>query len=84
MIFNAYKAICEANREELAMLRNADRAKRAFDREALATAWNADIRMKNIWKAIDNHSKVAKGPAKATHRCLNTLESHAEAIKKHR
>lgn len=28
-------------------------AKKAFDRESLATAWNADIRMKNIWKAID-------------------------------
>ncbi|CAK8990632.1 Hypothetical protein SCF082_LOCUS2326, partial [Durusdinium trenchii] len=55
----------QANREELAMLRNADRAKKAFDRETLATAWNADIRMKNIWKAIDNHSKVAnKGPSK--------------------
>eukprot|EP00913_Durusdinium_trenchii_P010497 g9842.t1 len=43
----------QANREELAMLRNADRAKKAFDRETLATAWNADIRMKNIWKAIE-------------------------------
>ena len=28
-------------------------AKKAFDRETLATAWNADIRMKNIWKAIE-------------------------------
>ncbi|CAJ1368412.1 unnamed protein product [Effrenium voratum] len=43
----------QANREELAMLRNAERAKKAYDKEALATAWNADIRMKNIWKAID-------------------------------
>lgn len=50
----------QANREELAMLRKADRAKKAFDRESLATAWNADIRMKNIWKAIDNHGKVSK------------------------
>jgi len=50
----------QANREELAMLRSADRAKKAFDRESLATAWNADIRMKNIWKAIDNHGKVSK------------------------
>ncbi|CAE7187627.1 unnamed protein product [Symbiodinium pilosum] len=49
----------QANREELAMLRDAERAKKAYDKEALATAWNADIRMKNIWKAIDNHSKVA-------------------------
>ena len=28
-------------------------AKKAYDKEALATAWNADIRMKNIWKAIE-------------------------------
>jgi len=48
----------EANRQEMAMLRNAERAKRAYDREALATAWNSEIRMKNVWKAIDNHNKV--------------------------
>eukprot|EP00931_Biecheleriopsis_adriatica_P102948 TRINITY_DN77851_c0_g1_i1.p1 TRINITY_DN77851_c0_g1~~TRINITY_DN77851_c0_g1_i1.p1 ORF type:complete len:530 (-),score=126.21 TRINITY_DN77851_c0_g1_i1:56-1645(-) len=52
----------QANREEMAMLRNAERAKKAYDREALATAWNSDIRMKNIWKAIENHSKVASHP----------------------
>lgn len=57
----------QANREELAMLRDAERAKKAYDKEALATAWNADIRMKNIWKAIDNHSKVApKTPAQVS------------------
>merc|ERR1719327_1727600 len=48
----------EANRMEMAMLREADRAKKAYDKEALATAWNSEIRMKNIWKAIDNHNKV--------------------------
>jgi len=48
----------QANREEMAMLRNAERAKKVYDREALATAWNSEIRMKNIWKAIDNHNKV--------------------------
>merc|ERR1719401_1521012 len=57
----------EANRKEMAMLRNAERAKKAYDREALATAWNSEIRMKNIWKAIDSHNKVgsqksANGP----------------------
>jgi len=51
----------EANRQEMAMLRNAERAKKAYDKEALATAWNSDIRMKNIWKAIENHGKVG-GP----------------------
>lgn len=47
-----------ANRMEMAMLREADRAKKAYDKEALATAWNSEIRMKNIWKAIDSHNKV--------------------------
>merc|ERR1719157_400406 len=47
-----------ANRMEMAMLREADRAKKAYDKEALATAWNSEIRMKNIWKAIESHNKV--------------------------
>eukprot|EP00927_Polykrikos_kofoidii_P076184 TRINITY_DN7297_c0_g1_i1.p1 TRINITY_DN7297_c0_g1~~TRINITY_DN7297_c0_g1_i1.p1 ORF type:complete len:545 (-),score=117.17 TRINITY_DN7297_c0_g1_i1:79-1713(-) len=48
----------EANRAEMSMLRDAERAKKIYDKEALATAWNSEIRMKNIWKAIDNHNKV--------------------------
>lgn len=48
----------EANRREMGMLRNAERAKKAFDREALTTSWNSEIRMKNIWKAIESHTKV--------------------------
>jgi hypothetical protein len=52
----------EANRQEMAMLRNAERSKKAYDREALATAWNSDIRMKNIWKAIESHNKVSSHP----------------------
>jgi hypothetical protein len=48
----------EANRMEMAMLREAERAKKAYDKEALATAWNSEIRMKNIWKAIESHNKV--------------------------
>jgi hypothetical protein len=48
----------DANRAEMRMLRDAERAKKAYDREALATAWNSEIRMKNIWKAIDSHNKV--------------------------
>merc|ERR1719331_1143133 len=47
-----------ANRMEMAMLREAERAKKAYDKEALATAWNSEIRMKNIWKAIESHNKV--------------------------
>jgi|Transcript_94548 hypothetical protein len=55
----------EANRMEMAMLREADRAKKAYDKEALATAWNSEIRMKNIWKAIESHNKV--GSHASTH-----------------
>merc|ERR1711957_675515 len=47
-----------ANKHEMAMLRNAERAKKSYDKEALATAWNSEIRMKNIWKAIESHNKV--------------------------
>eukprot|EP00930_Biecheleria_cincta_P015307 TRINITY_DN1280_c0_g2_i2.p1 TRINITY_DN1280_c0_g2~~TRINITY_DN1280_c0_g2_i2.p1 ORF type:complete len:480 (-),score=105.23 TRINITY_DN1280_c0_g2_i2:297-1736(-) len=54
-----------ANREEMAMLRKAELAKKAYDREALATAWNSEIRMKNIWKAIESHNKVASHPPQA-------------------
>merc|ERR1711937_466195 len=50
----------DANRAEMRMLRDAERAKKTYDREALATAWNSEIRMKNIWKAIDNHNKVGQ------------------------
>jgi len=52
----------QANREEMSMLRKAEHAKKAYDREALATAWNSEIRMKNIWKAIESHNKVASHP----------------------
>merc|ERR1719491_2405831 len=48
----------QANRMEMAMLREAERAKKSYDKEALATAWNSEIRMKNIWKAIESHNKV--------------------------
>lgn len=48
----------DANRAEMELLRDAERAKKAYDREALAVAWNSDVRLKNIWKAIDSHSKV--------------------------
>lgn len=52
----------ETNRQEMAVLRTAERAKKAYDREALATAWNSEIRMKNIWKAIETHNKVGANP----------------------
>merc|ERR1719272_2695903 len=52
-----------ANRMEMAMLREAERAKKSYDKEALATAWNSEIRMKNIWKAIESHNKVGSSAA---------------------
>merc|ERR1719263_1617154 len=52
-----------ANRMEMAMLREAERNKKAYDKEALATAWNSEIRMKNIWKAIESHNKVGSSQA---------------------
>eukprot|EP00929_Paragymnodinium_shiwhaense_P015276 TRINITY_DN123346_c0_g1_i1.p1 TRINITY_DN123346_c0_g1~~TRINITY_DN123346_c0_g1_i1.p1 ORF type:complete len:536 (+),score=159.60 TRINITY_DN123346_c0_g1_i1:174-1781(+) len=55
----------QANRAEMAMLRDAERAKKSYDKEALATAWNSEIRMKNIWKAIDNHNKVGHSQSEA-------------------
>lgn len=61
----------EANRMEMAMLREADRAKKAYDKEALATAWNSEIRMKNIWKAIENHNKVGSNASSHAPQVLN-------------
>jgi hypothetical protein len=61
----------EANRMEMAMLREADRAKKAYDKEALATAWNSEIRMKNIWKAIENHNKVGSNTSSHAPQVLN-------------
>merc|ERR1719198_1621829 len=60
-----------ANRMEMAMLREAERAKKAYDKEALATAWNSEIRMKNIWKAIENHNKVGSQAGSHAPQVLN-------------
>lgn len=48
----------EANREEMQMLRGVELAKRHHEKEALSTAWNREIRMKNIWRAIENHQNA--------------------------
>jgi hypothetical protein len=61
----------EANRMEMAMLREAERAKKAYDKEALATAWNSEIRMKNIWKAIESHNKVGSSATSQAPQVLN-------------
>jgi len=49
----------EANRQEMSMLRSLDRSKKDHEKEVLSTAWNRDIRMRNIWKAIDGHANSA-------------------------
>jgi len=61
----------QANRMEMGMLREAERAKKAYDKEALATAWNSDIRMKNIWKAIESHNKVGSQAGNQAPQVLN-------------
>lgn len=47
----------ESLRSEMTHLRGAERAKRAYEKEALSSAWNSDVRLHNIMKAIDNHGK---------------------------
>lgn len=49
----------EANRQEMAMLRSLDKSKKDHQKEVLSMAWNRDIRMRNIWKAIDGHANSA-------------------------
>lgn len=49
----------EANRQEMAMLRSLDNSKKQQQKEVLSSAWNRDIRMRNIWRAIDGHGNAA-------------------------
>jgi hypothetical protein len=49
----------EANRQEMAMLRSLDKSKKDHQKEVLSMAWNRDVRMRNIWKAIDGHVNSA-------------------------
>jgi hypothetical protein len=49
----------EANREELRHMREAERARRDADKAALTTSWDQEVRMKGIWKAIENHTNAA-------------------------
>lgn len=49
----------EANRQEMAMLRELQRMKRDNEKDSLQNSWNREIRMKNIWKAIQNHQSAA-------------------------
>lgn len=49
----------EANRQEMAMLRELQRLKRDHEKDSLQNSWNREIRMKHIWKAIANHQSAA-------------------------
>merc|ERR1719183_158746 len=48
----------EANREELRHMREAERARKDADKAALTTSWDQEVRMKGIWKAIENHTNA--------------------------
>jgi hypothetical protein len=49
----------EANRSELKNMRDAERLRQAADKSALTQSWDQEIRMKGIWKAIENHTNAA-------------------------
>merc|ERR1711964_933576 len=49
----------DANREEMRQIRLAEKARRDADKHALTESWNQDMRMKGIWRAIENHCNAA-------------------------
>ena len=61
-------------------------AKKAYDKEALATAWNADIRMKNIWKAIEARQQALQRQSRANRNhgrcCGPTEDNHSKVAPK--
>lgn len=49
----------DANKNEMAQIRSAERNRKEADKHALTNSWNQEIRMKGIWKAIENHTNAA-------------------------
>merc|ERR1719380_75626 len=49
----------EANRSELKNMRDAERTRKDADKSALTQSWDQEIKMKGIWKAIENHTNAA-------------------------
>merc|ERR1719149_159441 len=49
----------DANNNEMAQIRSAERNRKEADKHALTNSWNQEIRMKGIWKAIENHTNAA-------------------------
>lgn len=48
----------EANRQEMSMLRELSKLKREHEKESLQSSWDRELRMKNIWKAIQGHGSA--------------------------
>lgn len=48
----------EANRQEMSMLRELSKVKRDHEKDCLQSSWDRELRMKNVWKAIQNHSSA--------------------------
>lgn len=44
--------------------RNENRAKE-FEKGLLNDSWNREVRMKNIWRAIENHTNAAHSACKS-------------------
>merc|ERR1712224_667697 len=49
----------EANRAELKNMRDAERTRKDAGKSALTQSWDQEIKMKGIWKAIENHTNAA-------------------------
>jgi hypothetical protein len=49
----------DANRAELKNMRDAERTRKDADKSALTQSWDQEIKMKGIWKAIENHTNAA-------------------------
>merc|ERR1719146_181591 len=49
----------EANHAELKNMRDAERTRKDADKSALTQSWDQEIKMKGIWKAIENHTNAA-------------------------
>jgi hypothetical protein len=49
----------DANRAELKNMRDAERTRKDADKSALTQSWDQEVKMKGIWKAIENHTNAA-------------------------
>jgi len=54
-----------ANRNEMATQERNENNAKTMERETLTGSWAREVRMKNIWKAIENHTQAASSAAGA-------------------